>query len=97
MSKRTVYFGPPAGRYESASFPAFVQQISEKLADQGRCNEEHHGPHSITYHFPDAGLGITYARINEHRCIVDIMGSSSLLEEMTSFIFAEDNKPAQKA
>ncbi len=94
--KRTIYFGPPREMYTRDRFKQFVEENValhlKAIRSPSPCNPEHHNPEEVTYHFPEAGLGIRYTAVNEHRCMVDLLGTrKKVLDDITAFMFEADN------
>ncbi len=95
--KRTVYFGPVRGIYEPTKFDDFMRNsLVAKLwaiENPSACNDEPIGLSEVTYHFPQAGLGVNYSRVRENRCLVTLLSTrKEVIDKITEFIFEEDSK-----
>ncbi len=104
---RTLYFGPPSGIYEPKRFNDFALiDIPRKLIEinsPSKCNTERgsgEGDSSsaspkdgITYHYPDAGIGLFYHLVRPDRCMVNLLGTRQReMNEIMEFIFSTDNQ-----
>ncbi len=104
LMKRTLYFGPPRGFYEPKRFNDFALiDIPRRLIEinsPSKCNTEgERGSSSdspqvgITYHYPDAGIGLFYHLIRPNRCIVNLMGTRKReMDEIMELIFEKEDE-----
>ncbi len=105
--RRTLYFGPPKGFYEPKTFNDFALiEIPRKLIEicsPSECNTERGSgkgdassaspEDGITYHYPNAGIGLFYQLIMSDRCKVDLMGTREREKDaIMEFVFSEDSK-----
>lgn len=105
--KRTLYFGPPIGFYEPKRFNDFALiDIPRKLIEigsQSECNPERskgkgfassaNPEEGIIYHYPNAGIGISYQIVRTNRCMVDLMATRiKEMDEIMEFLFYSDNE-----
>ena len=107
IEKRTLYLGRPNGLYEPKRFNDFALiDIPRRLIGIGspsECNPERgsgEGDSSsanpedgITYHYPKAGIGLSYHLLRPERCVVNLMGTrEKVMDEIMEFIFEMENE-----
>lgn len=95
-----IYFGPPIGFYNFKKFKDFAEiDIPQRLKETGvpsNCNFEEHSDGSVTFHYPDAGLGLSYSSKVPERCMVSLYGARvDTMKSIESFLEEKDNEPIQ--
>ena len=98
IEKRTLYFGPAKGFYEPERFERFacneVTAELKRIHSSSPCNIEPQTNGETVYHFPSAGIGLSYNRIGE-RCAVNLVATQRNrreLEAITELVFELDAK-----